>query len=234
MDIIRSALSISDNTKWFDTIVSILTHEKIEDIWINRNIQIPENDDEAYIADFFINDDVYINISLIKNSTFSVILNSYGTTKQLVSINSSITNAKATFIIYRQDSCLAINFSVSSSSTDTYTLDIPIVMDTINNNPDDIIIIAPTSATNANICTKISRTYSNSYYWYYTSNSNKTTNTVQVVPFVISKIDCRCDTIYGVCISPIMNRFITFNNEEWLVSNGIAIPCKDEINYYYI
>ena len=238
MDIIRSKLNLQDfiNNDWFGYIVEVFTSEKALSIW--RNYEVDTSDSDNKTATFYINDDIYMTLSYTPSK---ILLNlyAYGSTRELI----KCTNNSYYFscAIYRQDNYIGFNFSSSSSQKSNYSLDTNIAIDSINNDPDNIIIMAFQSATNTYLHTSIlPNTATTNFYWYYNSSSSSgsssgaTTNSIQLVPFVISKIDAQCDTIYGVCISPVMNRFVAFNDEKWLLTNGIAIPCGDKINYYYV
>lgn len=236
MDIIRSKLNLKGfiDTDWFGCIVEIFTSEKALSIW--RNYEVDTSDSDNKTATFYINDDVYMTLS---HTPSKILLNlyAYGSTRGLISCSN--TTYYFSCAIYRQDNYIGFNFSSGSSQKSNYSLDTNIAIDSINNDPDNIIIMAFQSTTNNYLHTSIlPNAATNSFYWYYNNgssgNSDSTTNSIQLVPFVISKIDAQCDTIYGVCISPVMNRFVTFNDEKWLLTSGIAVPCNDDINYYYI
>lgn len=239
MDIIRSSLSMEgERAQWFDIIVSMLTHEKINDIWDSNHPYAEESDaNNSRIGKFYINDNVYLTIKYQPNnidqsqSIFYISITAYNIERVLIN-NNFLSNHKATFVIYRQGSCIGFNFHVVTIHINSYPLDIPVVIDTINNSND--IAIFCTNNNSADILTSISQAYANNYYLYFNNNFSNSTNAIQLAPFILSKIDAKCDTLYGVCISPVMNRFIKFNNEDWLLFNGLALPCKDEINYYYV
>lgn len=232
MDIIRSKLNLQDfvSTDWFGCIVGVFTSEKALSIW--RNYEVDTSDSDNKTAAFYINDDIYMTLSY-NNTKISLKLYAYGSIRELFSCTSN--GYYFSCAIYRQDNYIGFNFSSTSSQKSNYSLDTNIAIDSINNDPDNIIIIAFQSSSTSYLYTSISPNVAiTSFYWYYNNASNATTNSIQLVPFVISKIDAQCDTIYGVCISPVMNRFVAFNDEKWLLTNGIAIPCGDKINYYYV
>ena len=230
MDIIRSKLNVQGPAKdnWFDYIIDIFEHEKVLSTW--KKYEIDDSDTDNKIATFYINDDVYIEMTCTP-SNFSIILYSYGYTNSIFS-TANLNTYISCITIYKQNTCTGFSLRFSSYNDGDYSLDIPILLDSINNDPNNIVVLYPsstprfyTSASDGNITS----------YWYYKDSSTSGTNTIQLVPFVISKIDAQFDTLYGVCISPVMNKFVMFNNERWLITGqGIAIPCGDEINYYYV
>lgn len=227
MDIIRSKLNVKGfvDANWFDYIIDIFKHEKVLSTW--KKYEIDDSDTDNKIATFYINDDVYIEMTCTP-SNFSIVLYSYGYTDNIFSTNNLSTYISC-ITIYKQNTCTGFSLRFSSYNDGIYSLDIPIVIDSINNDPNNIVVLYPsstpmfyTSASDGSITS----------YWYY---KDINTNTIQLVPFVISKIDAQFDTLYGVCFSPVMNKFVMFNNERWLITGqGIAIPCGDEINYYYV
>ena len=227
MDIIRSKLNVKGfvDANWFDYIIDIFKHEKVLSTW--KKYEIDDSDTDNKIATFYINDDVYIEMTCTP-SNFSIVLYSYGYTNNIFSTNNLSTYISC-ITIYKQNTCTGFSLRFSSYNDGSYSLDIPIVIDSINNDPNNIVVLYPSSApmfyTSASDGSITS-------YWYY---KDINTNTIQLVPFVISKIDAQFDTLYGVCFSPVMNKFVMFNNERWLITGqGIAIPCGDEINYYYV
>lgn len=236
MDIIRSKLNLRDfvGNNWFDHIVDLFKHEKVLSTW--KEYEIDDSDADNKTAKFYINNDVYIEM-VYTPAKILVKLYVYGNEKDIINVTST-----SWFInhitIYKQNTYTGFSFKVSSSSVVTYTLETTMGIDSINNDPNNIVVMMY-SGTPPQIYTSVSpSSYINSYWYYNTSGgvaSNGTTNTIQLVPFVIARIDAQCDTLYGVCISPVMNKFVMFNNERWLITGqGIAIPCGDEINYYYV
>lgn len=229
MDIIRSKLNVKGfiDGNWFDYIIDIFKHEKVLSTW--KKYEIDDSDTDNKIATFYINDDVYIEMTCTP-SRFSIVLYSYGYKNSIYSTN-DLSSYISCITIYKQNTCTGFNLGFSSySNYGSYSsLDIPILIDSINNDPNNIVVLYPSSSS-PKFYTSASDGYIGSY-WYYKDAS---TNTIQLVPFVISKIDAQFDTLYGVCFSPVMNKFVMFNNERWLIAGqGIAIPC-DEINYYYV
>lgn len=234
MDIIRSKLNLNDfvNNDWFGYIVSIFNSEKVSSIWKPNGVNVEENENTGNKnARFYINDNVYIEM---KYTSSSFILDFYihGYKKNIINVTNTSYYLNC-IIIYRQGNCIAFNIQYGSTTLSAYTLTTTILLDSINGDSNNIVAIIPGSS-NYFLCSNYPNITTSSY-WYYSSNSTATINTIQLVPFVLGKIDAQFDTIYGVCISPIMNRFVMFNNEKWLLTcNGIAIPCGDEINYYYV
>ena len=231
MDIIRSKLNVKDyvDANWFEYIISIFKHEKVLSTW--KKYVINDSNTDNKIATFYINDDVYIEMTCTP-SNFSIVLYSYGYTNNIFSTNSSYTYINY-ITICKQNTCTGFILKFSDYTVSGYSLNIPILIDSINNNPNNIVVLYP-SASSSRFYTSVSDDIINNH-WYYADSSSTVTNTIQLVPFVISTIDAQFDTLYGVCISPVMNRFVMFNNEKWLLtSGGIAIPCGDEINYYYV
>ena len=229
MDIIRSKLNVKGfiDGNWFDYIIDIFKHEKVLSTW--KKYEIDDSDTDNKIATFYINDDVYIEMTCTP-SKFSIVLYSYGYTNSIHSTTNNINAYINCITIYKQNTCTGFSLKFSSSDVGSYSLDIPILIDSINNDPNNIVVLYPSSSS-PRFYTSVSDNYINSY-WYYKDAS---TNTIQLVPFVISKIDAQFDTLYGVCFSPVMNKFVMFNDERWLITgSGIAIPCGDEINYYYV
>lgn len=239
MDIIRSKLNVQDyaTANWFEYIISIFKHDKVKSTWKNHVINNDSNTDEK-TATFYINEDVYIKMIYIPTDTgtpskFSIALYSYGYTNDIFSTN-NLSTYISHITIFKQNTCTGFILKFSDYTVNGYSLNIPILIDSINNNPNNIVVLYP-SASSSRFYTSVSDA-SIINHWYYDADSSSTgTNTIQLVPFVISTIDAQFDTLYGVCISPVMNRFVMFNNEKWLLtSGGIAIPCGDEINYYYV
>lgn len=228
MDIIRSKLNVKGfiDANWFDYIIDIFKHEKVLSTW--KKYEIDDSDTDNKIATFYINDDVYIEMTCTP-SNFSIVLYSYGYTDNIFSTNNLSTYISC-ITIYKQNTCTGFSLRFSSYNDGSYSLDIPIVIDSINNDPNNIVVLYPSSSSPRFYTSASDGSISS--YWYYKDAS---TNTIQLVPFVISKIDAQFDTLYGVCFSPVMNKFVMFNNERWLIAGqGIAIPCGDEINYYYV
>lgn len=232
MDIIRSKLNVKGfvDGNWFDYIIDIFKHEKVLSTW--KKYEIDDSDTDNKIATFYINDDVYIEMTCTP-SKFSIELYSYGYTNNIHNTTNNINSYISCITIYKQNTCTGFSLKFSSSDNGSYSsLDIPIVIDSINNDPNNIVVLYPSSTPRFYTSTSDGSITS---YWYYKDLSTSGTNTIQLVPFVISKIDAQFDTLYGVCFSPVMNKFVMFNNERWLITGqGIAIPCGDEINYYYV
>lgn len=236
MDIIRSKLNLNDfvNNDWFGYIVSIFNNEKVSSIWKPNGVNVEENENTGNKnAIFYINDNVYIEMKYTSSSSFILDFCIHGYRENI--INTTDTTYYLNCIaIYRQGNCVAFNIQFSSDTLSAHTLTTTILLDSINGDPNNIVAIIPGSS-NYFICSNHPNTTITSYWYYSSDNSNNTINTIQLVPFVLGAIDAQFDTIHGVCISPVMNRFVMFNNEKWLLTGGgIAIPCGDEINYYYI
>ena len=96
-----------------------------------------------------------------------------------------------------------------------------------------IFVNISSSSADILLTNELNSTISN-YAPYSSSNSNATTNTIQIIPFICSRSGYQLEHTYGVCISPVMNQFVSFNGEKWLFSRYLAIPCGDNINYTYI
>ena len=232
MDIIRSKLNVQGPAKdnWFDYIIDIFEHEKVLSTW--KKYEIDDSDTDNKIATFYINDDIYIKMTCTP-SNFSIELYSYGYTNTIYGGSSSSGYINC-ITIYKQNTCTGFNFKISSYVDGSYSsLEIPIVIDSINNDPNNIVVLY---TGNKRFYTSVTDNYVSSYWYYGDSGSGSLyTNSIQLVPFVISKINAQFDTLYGVCFSPVMNKFVMFNDERWLITgSGIAIPCGDEINYYYV
>lgn len=228
MDIIRSKLNVKGfiDGNWFDYIIDIFKHEKVLSTW--KKYEIDDSDADNKTAKFYINNDVYIKMTYTP-SKFSIDLYSYGYTNNIHYTTNNINSYISCITIYKQNTCTGFSLKFSSYNDGSYSLDIPIVIDSINNDPNNIVVLYPSSSPR--FYTSASDDWIGSY-WYY---KDAYTNTIQLVPFVISKINAQFDTLYGVCFSPVMNKFVMFNNERWLIAGqGIAIPCGDEINYYYV
>lgn len=229
MDIIRSGLSIPV-TDTFITSVNVFKHEKSYQ-W--QKIELPEDyDADGAAATFYINDDVYITITKSSTTAITYTLIAYGVSNTFKNISGS--SNKSFISICRQENCFTINVASSSSPQHEYSLESNIIIDTINESADIVAIIPSASFTSAKIYHRNTINTVDNYYWYYTSNSSNSSNSIQLVPFILGKINAKCDTIHGVCISPSMNRFVTFNDEKWLLTSGTAIPCNDDINYHYV
>lgn len=234
MDIIRSKLNLNNfvDNDWFEYIVNIFNNEKVSSIWKLNEVNIEEDATDNKNAKFYINDDVYIEMEYTQSS-FTLDFYIYGYKRNIANITNTAHYLNC-IAIYRQGNCVAFNIQFSSSAISTHTLTTTILLDSINGDPNNIVAIIPGSS-NDFICSNHPNTTITSYWYYSSDNSNNTINTIQLVPFVLGAIDAQFDTIHGVCISPVMNRFVMFNNEKWLLTGGgIAIPCGDEINYYYI
>lgn len=230
MDIIRSKLNVRGfiDGNWFDYIIDIFKHEKVLSTW--KKYEIDDSDTDNKIATFYINDDVYIKMTCTP-SKFSIELYSYGYKNSIYS-TTDLSSYISCITIYKQNTCTGFSLRFSPYGEAGYYLDIPILIDSINNDPNNIVVLYPSSSPR--FYTSVSDGSITSY-WYYKDLGTSVANTIQLVPFVISRIDAQFDTLYGVCFSPVMNKFVMFNNERWLIAGqGIAIPCGDEINYYYV
>lgn len=236
MDIIRSKLNLNDfvNNDWFGYIVSIFNNEKVSSIWKSDGVHVEENENTGNKnAKFYINDDVYIEINYTLYYYFTLDFYIHGYKKNIINIT-NVSYYLNCIAIYRQGDCVAFNIQSGTTTLSAHTLTTTILLDSINGDSNNIVAIIPGSS-NYFLCSNYPNTTITSYWYYSSSNSANTINTIQLVPFVLGRIDAQFDTIHGVCISPVMNRFVMFNNEKWLLTgDGIAIPCGDEINYYYI
>lgn len=234
MDVIRSALNVSP-ADIFENFVTGL------DYCFENKILNHDEDETTGVTDtvrYDISEDTYLEFKFNTttankyNSTFMLYYN--GGSKTLLSISNS-SNKYYNFSIYKYESCVGISLKNGTSSITAYSMDALLYIDSIKDSTKKALFIS-SSATYVDIVFTNELNVSNvmTNYSPYSSNSSATTNTIQIIPFICSRSGYQLEHIYGVCISPVMNQFVSFNGEKWLFSRYLAIPCGDNINYIYI
>ena len=232
MEVIRSALNVFI-TDIFENFVTGL------DYCFENKILSHDEDETTGVTDtvrYDISEDIYLEfkINAATGNKYSITFIVYynGGSKTLLA-NTNTNNRYYNFSIYKYESCIGINITGSSSANSSYSMNTILYIDSVKDSTKKAIFVnISSSSTNILLTNELNSTISN--YTPYNSNSNATTNTIQIIPFICSRSGYQLEHIYGVCISPVMNQFVSFNGEKWLFSSYLAIPCGDNINYTYI
>lgn len=232
MEVIRSALNVYI-TDIFENFVTGL------DYCFENKILSHDEDETTGVTDtvrYDISEDIYLEfkINAATGNKYSITFIVYynGGSKTLLA-NTNTNNRYYNFSIYKYESCIGINITGSSSANSSYSMNTILYIDSVKDSTKKAIFVnISSSSTNILLTNELNSTISN--YTPYNSNSNATTNTIQIIPFICSRSGYQLEHIYGVCISPVMNQFVSFNGEKWLFSSYLAIPCGDNINYTYI
>ena len=232
MEVIRSALNVYI-TDIFENFVTGL------DYCFENKILSHDEDETTGVTDtvrYDISEDIYLEfkINAATGNKYSITFIVYynGGSKTLLA-NTNTNNRYYNFSIYKYESCIGINITGSSSANSSYSMNTILYIDSVKDSTKKAIFVnISSSSTNILLTNELNSTISN--YTPYNSNSSATTNTIQIIPFICSRSGYQLEHIYGVCISPVMNQFVSFNGEKWLFSSYLAIPCGDNINYTYI
>lgn len=233
MEVIRSALNVFI-TDIFENFVTGL------DYCFENKILSHDEDETTGVTDtvrYDISEDTYlefkINVTTASKYSITFIVYYNGGSKTLLT-NTNTSNRYYNFSIYKYESCIGINITGSSTTNNSYSMSNILYIDSVKDSTKKAIFVnISSSSADILLTNELNSTISN-YAPYSSSNSNATTNTIQIIPFICSRSGYQLEHIYGVCISPVMNQFVSFNGEKWLFSRYLAIPCGDNINYTYI
>ena len=233
MEVIRSALNVFI-TDIFENFVTGL------DYCFENKILSHDEDETTGVTDtvrYDISEDIYlefkINVTTASKYSITFIVYYNGGSKTLLT-NTNTSNRYYNFSIYKYESCIGINITGSSTTNSSYSMSTILHIDSVKDSTKKAIFVNTSSGSADIVLTnELNSTISN-YAPYNSGNSNATTNTIQIIPFICSRSGYQLEHIYGVCISPVMNQFVSFNGEKWLFSRYLAIPCGDNINYTYI
>lgn len=232
MEVIRSALNVSI-TDIFENFVTGL------DYCFENKILSHDEDETTGVTDtvrYDISEDIYLefksNVTTASKYSITFIVYYNGGSKTLLA-NANTSNRYYNFSIYKYESCIGINITGSSSANSSYNMSNILYIDSVKDSTKKAIFTSSsTSSADILLTNELNSTISN--YTPYNTNSNATTNTIQIIPFICSRSGYQLEHIYGVCISPVMNQFVSFNGEKWFFSKYLAIPCGDNISYTYI
>ena len=233
MEVIRSALNVFI-TDIFENFVTGL------DYCFENKILSHDEDETTGVTDtvrYDISEDTYlefkINVTTASKYSITFIVYYNGGSKTLLT-NTNTSNRYYNFSIYKYESCIGINITGSSTTNNSYSMSNILYIDSVKDSTKKAIFVnISSSSADILLTNELNSTISN-YAPYSSSNSNATTNTIQIIPFICSRSGYQLEHTYGVCISPVMNQFVSFNGEKWLFSRYLAIPCGDNINYTYI
>ena len=233
MEVIRSALNVSI-TDIFENFVTGL------DYCFENKILSHDEDETTGVTDtvrYDISEDIYlefkINVTTASKYSITFIVYYNGRSKTLLT-NTNTSNRYYNFSIYKYESCIGINITGSSTTNNSYSMSNILYIDSVKDSTKKAIFVnISSSSADILLTNELNSTISN-YAPYSSSNSNATTNTIQIIPFICSRSGYQLEHTYGVCISPVMNQFVSFNGEKWLFGRYLATPCGDNINYTYI
>lgn len=152
-------------------------------------------------------------------------------------VNGISFNAYSNVSIYKVNSCMAICAATGTSAptVTTYSKTANIIIDSTNSGEGKCVIQSPGDSGYSTIIDSPSSGSSSPalltiYTPYYATYSLKnSTNLAQIVPLKNNLYGKSFDNLHGVLLTPVMNDFVSLQNEKWLFTRGMALSAGSEV-----
>lgn len=183
------------------------------------------NNETTGQVDYYISDNIFLRV--IHNGNNHGIKpccgNVEGTTVNF-SVGTNIT-------IYKINSCMVICAkSAAAGSSLPYSKEASLIIDSTNSGEGKSLIYTIGTASSSTMFDSSSSSSMSFYTPYNQTSSLKTdTNLAQIVPLKNNILDKSFDNLHGVLLTPVMNDFVSLQNEKWLFTRGMALSAGSEV-----
>lgn len=204
----------------YATINSFFQSSALSDYWADVD------DNTTGQVDYYISGNIFLRV--IHSGTSYAIIPYCGTTAG----NNIVFYTYSNLSIYKVNNCMAIcvNSSNQINTLTAYSKTANIIMDSTNSGTGKALFYAIGAAGYSTMFDSTSSASMNLYTPYVATYSLKTdTNLAQIVPLKNNLLDKSFDNLHGVLLTPVMNGFVSLQNEKWLFTNGMALPAGSEV-----
>ena len=183
------------------------------------------NNETAGQVDYYISDNIFLRV--IYSGSSCGIKPCCGNAEG-VAINFGVgTN----ITIYKINSCMVICAkSAAAGYSLPYSKEASLIIDSTNSGEGKSLIYSVGTASFSTMFDSSSSISMSFYTPYNQTYSLKTdTNLAQIVPLKNNILDKSFDNLHGVLLTPVMNDFVSLQNEKWLFTKGMALSAGSEV-----
>ena len=183
------------------------------------------NNETTGQVDYYISDNIFLRV-IHSGSSHGIIPYCSDTP------GSSVTFGVGTNItIYKINSCMVICAkSAAAGSSLPYSKEASLIIDSTNSGEGKSLIYSLGTTSSSTMFDSSSLSSMSFYTPYNQTYSLKTdTNLAQIVPLKNNLYGKSFDNLHGVLLTPVMNDFVSLQNEKWLFTKGMALSAGSEV-----